>query len=137
MLCPSKTQKENRRREDEFVQNVGHDPCSLRNHRGQGQVGILPKNFVNREYKCSTMQSLRRSRSKSLSYRFCCLREAERDSCATNTGFPLKPEPDSLENHKLRQISTHHPGFAQTCETSTFNAIFSLTHKFFTTAPIK
>lgn len=32
--------------------------------RGQGQVGILPKNFVNREYKRSTMQSLDRSRSK-------------------------------------------------------------------------
>ena len=82
-----------RRGEDEIVQKDGHDPWSLRNPEAKIKSD-LPKNFVNREYKRSTvMQSLGRSRSKPnpLATDFVCLREAERDSCVTNTGYPPKP----------------------------------------------
>ena len=53
-----------RRGEDEIVQKDGHDPWSLRNPEAKIKSD-LPKHFVNREYKRSTiMQSLARSRTK-------------------------------------------------------------------------
>ena len=66
---------------------------------------------------------------------FCYLREAERDSCVTKYWISSEnPIRLKITNYGKYQRITW--DFAQTCETSTFNAIFSLTHKFFTTASI-